>query len=658
MRRPVMSVLVFCLAIGVFNSLRAEYRVWTAKTGGFTIEAEFGGLRDPATVILKLKQGGAKDVPLDRLCEADVKYVRAQSENPFADAPTKAATIASDPVVDGNKPPTSGKVGAIEKEAALSATAREAADIYRVFLEDYSVSALDRAIAKARLEYWESLAARKLARLGQKWVSSEEVAAARTKAINLFYQGVELVRLSQDKLAHEKLLEASKTNPNSIEADFLMSLVYALAVRNYTKAEEHLNICLRRDPDNVAVLNNLALVEIKLGQSTEATNHWKAALASSPTQEVGQNIGRLIDQSGKGRINNVPKTIIAKASAMYGELLVAKTIQGVDKRKGWMYMLIPFTPPEDQQPSDQPKADSLQVDPNLNDLPGVIAGTGTGFVVYPQHILTNKHVAEKAAAFEIQDPTTGNQSRHVAKLKALCDNADLALLHCPTLQAQPVTIDAEIPRRGTDIMLLGYPASDVLGTGLKATRGSIVSLPSPQLENMMLYDAVSNGGNSGGPVCSNRGAVVAIHCASYRTATRYAAGIAMNNAVAFIKQTIPEFEQKAVEPVELPWPDVDERVSKSTVLVVVRSKRQDIGLENRIGNGFLEDRTCNLCGGDGKVSCSARGCTRGTVLTTRNTVVGRSVESEQVRVPCNSCGGSGAAPCRACGGSGRDRELQ
>src|SRR5262245_40861877 len=55
---------------------RAEYRIWTASAGGYTIEAEFVELAAGNVVKLKLKSGEGRDVQLDRLSLADQEYVR------------------------------------------------------------------------------------------------------------------------------------------------------------------------------------------------------------------------------------------------------------------------------------------------------------------------------------------------------------------------------------------------------------------------------------------------------------------------------------------------------------------------------------------------------------------------------------------------------
>lgn len=73
------------------------------------------------------------------------------------------------------------------------------------------------------------------------------------------------------------------------------------------------------------------------------------------------------------------------------------------------------------------------------------------------------------------------------------------------------------------------------------------------------------------------------------------------------------------------------------------------------GSGGLLDQACIYCAGRGQVECPARGCSRGTVGSTRTDVVGRNpvtgqviVKNTPIRVPCGRCGGRGQVDCPHC----------
>ena len=52
-----------------------------------------------------------------------------------------------------------------------------------------------------------------------------------------------MVRLEQDQLGLDKLLEASKADPDSIQADFIIATVYAIVAKRFDKANQHYEVC-------------------------------------------------------------------------------------------------------------------------------------------------------------------------------------------------------------------------------------------------------------------------------------------------------------------------------------------------------------------------------------------------------------------------------
>jgi hypothetical protein len=215
--------------------------------------------------------------------------------------------------------------------------------------------------------------------------------------------------------------------------------------------------------------------------------------------------------------------------------------------------------------------------------------------------------------------------------------------------------DAIVPR-GTDVMLFGYPEMLVLGTSLKATRGSISSIPDPQgslpsrqgtsstVNSKYLYDAVSNAGNSGGPLCDAGANVVAVHSTGYNTASRYAGGVPSTQAIEFVRRTLPDYRPAAIATAKLEWPQVDERASASTMLIWIR--RKNVKAESAsVGGDVIELPFCLFCGGLGKLKCGYPGCVNGQVTLRTG------------RRDCPKCNGAGALGCDVCDGVGLDVRL-
>ena len=63
---------------------------------------------------------------------------------------------------------------------------------------------------------------------------------------------------------------------------------------------------------------------------------------------------------------------------------------------------------------------------------------------------------------------------------------------------------------GQEVRAIGYPLSDVLGSSLKATRGTISGIDAVDGGKRFQIDASVNGGNSGGPLVTEGGQVVGV----------------------------------------------------------------------------------------------------------------------------------------------------
>ncbi|HEX4147894.1 MAG TPA: trypsin-like peptidase domain-containing protein, partial [Pirellulales bacterium] len=609
---------------------RAEFRIWSAAAGGFTTDAEFVELRSGDVVHLRLRSGAEKDVPLDRLSPADQNYVR---------------THARDAAGDARKPEEGrgNRLAKLEHEADRAPTAEEALRLYHVFRDDPATTETQRQAIAPRIEELCKLAEKKMVRIGSKWATPTEFRARRNKANGLMKAGLEMLRLKQEDAFRGKFAEAAKVEPESIRADFLLGMLYSMLSSNYTKSKQCFDLCAKREPENVAVLNNLALAAMRRGDMTIAMATWRKAVKIEPNQFMVQNLGRLLDQASKNKLN-VPKGIVDNAVDMYTTLLAMEKFERADLKRGWLWMFIDQESMSLAKLGDQKKTVESPAPKPSEDGAAVIGG-GTGFVVFPQYILTNNHVVAGGTSFDIQTSDGSKDNLLHATLVAHSEKPDLALLKCEQLQAAPVAIDPAPLGRGTDIMTLGYPEMFALGASLKATRGVISAIPSSAVDDMYLYDAVINHGNSGGPVCDSRGNVVAVTTVMTTTEGKFGGGIPSAAALAFVQQHVPNFQPVDVAQQPLDWPGVDQKVSPATVLVWTRSKT---GAESTslAGSGFYEDRDCLVCNGLGVLKCTAPGCSGGIVTVRKGTTTSNA--------PCPVCAGKTIAACRVCGGKGID----
>jgi S1-C subfamily serine protease len=205
----------------------------------------------------------------------------------------------------------------------------------------------------------------------------------------------------------------------------------------------------------------------------------------------------------------------------------------------------------------------------------VVVSSGTGFVVAPHMILTNRHVVEHATGVLVLNPKNPKGEPLNAQLIAIADGVDLALVRCDSLDASSLPLTDKLPPRGSDIMVLGYPLGPDFGTALKSTRGSMVAMPDASVDNMCLYDAITNPGNSGGPLCDKKGHVAAVvRAVTGSVGGSYGAAIPIVNAIPFLHAHIPKLATAAGDDKELDWPAVDAKVSPSTVLIL---KKENLG---------------------------------------------------------------------------------
>jgi S1-C subfamily serine protease len=637
-----LPAFVVCLAFFTQTADAAEMRTWTAASGGFTIEAELVEVKGDVAR-LKTKDGRVLDVPLAQLSAADQAFARP------APAGGAAPVAGPGPIAASTTMPEKPSAAFLRalKAADRCRNPEEAIVALKVFYDDPQHAPEERAYAAGRIAECQDAAAKKLVRVNKKWVAKEEADAVRKKADELMRQGLHLYKFNEDAFKR-KFTEAAAMEPEEIRAEFLMGLVYTFG-RQGGKALPIFQKCLVRDPENIAVLNNVAMLAAAKGDFNAALSHWRRALDAQPDQRVVHNIGRFLEQCTKTTIN-VPKTVRDGLSLPYAELTASNKFEETDGEVGWLLMLIEKSDLDISvgDDDDDKKQEQKSPAPEPND-DGTVIGSGTGFVVAPGYVLTNEHVAMDDAGYEIQAP---DGTRHKATRVAADKDLDLALLKCEPLTAPALVLHDAIVPRGTDVMLFGYPEMLVLGASLKATRGSISSLPDPPsstssrqgtssaVNSKYLYDAVSNAGNSGGPLCDAGANVVAVHSTGYNTASRYAGGIPSTQALEFVKKSLPDFQASAPSSARLEWPKVDERASASTMLIWIRKKNAKVETAS-LGGDVVELPFCLFCGGTGKTKCNYGGC--------RNGRVGNA--------PCPTCEGKAFVDCAVCGGVGIDVEL-
>jgi S1-C subfamily serine protease len=474
--------------------------------------------------------------------------------------PSQDKTTTATKTPKPTKPVTSQKVKTLEANALKCQTAEEAQTLYKFFMAAPESSADEKEQAQGRYDYWEQAAVDQMVRVGPKWMAKEDADALQKEADDLVREAMEMLNVDNFAAATAKLEKASKVYPEHLESVFLLA-VNAFLKRDFKIAETKFNQCLSRAPNNIALLNNVAICEIQMKRYAQAVKHWdRAATLDLDNNNVAQNIGQFISDVNLKRFVNVEKNALSDATEIYQKMITKDPGNRANSTRGYVVMKMLRSNAATETPGEESR----------------VIGNGTGFVIAEGYVLTNRHVVDDADSLVIQDPTKGDGLPFHAKVVAISKELDIALLECRQLKAPAVPVNTIPVGRGTEVMAFGFPMATVVGKGLKATRGIITGLPSDATEKMLVLDVHVNPGNSGGPLCDRSGRVVGVVAAKTMTTTlvqSYGLAIPINDALPFIKQHIRDYASPKVETKIAEWTDVDAVISPSTVMILIQKKQ-------------------------------------------------------------------------------------
>jgi S1-C subfamily serine protease len=136
---------------------------------------------------------------------------------------------------------------------------------------------------------------------------------------------------------------------------------------------------------------------------------------------------------------------------------------------------------------------------------------GSGFVISPQHILTNAHVV--AGVTQHQTVTTPNGTVYAANVVFYDPQVDVAVLDVPGLPLRPLQF-AGPANVGDDAVVSGYPLNATVLQQAPARIGDVQDAQGPNIYQTatvtrQIYEirALVEEGNSGGPLLSPSGSV-------------------------------------------------------------------------------------------------------------------------------------------------------
>ena len=137
-------------------------------------------------------------------------------------------------------------------------------------------------------------------------------------------------------------------------------------------------------------------------------------------------------------------------------------------------------------------------------------GSGSGFIIASDGlVITNEHVVSNESNVGVW---LTNGHRYDATVLDRDSTSDLALLKIDGGRFQAFAVgDSDRVRMGDEVLALGFPIADTIGTNLTVTRGIISSTRTENGVRLLQTDASLNPGNSGGPLVNLNGEVIGVN---------------------------------------------------------------------------------------------------------------------------------------------------
>ncbi len=137
------------------------------------------------------------------------------------------------------------------------------------------------------------------------------------------------------------------------------------------------------------------------------------------------------------------------------------------------------------------------------------SGTGTGFIIGPNQILTNAHVVSDSRRLLVT--RRGSSQKHVARVRHIAHDCDLALIELQDFtpfEGLPHLTIGGMPKLESRVSAIGYPVG---GERLSVTQGVVSRIDFSSYSHsrsdshlVIQIDAAINPGNSGGPVIQDQ----------------------------------------------------------------------------------------------------------------------------------------------------------
>ena len=516
--------------------------------------------------------------------------------------------------------------------------------------------------------------------------------------------------------------EISKQFPDSPYASMMTGLAYATGMGDYKKADRYFKKARStiQDAQNIlgdgfheqtekSIYNNLAISALKARKGNTAVKHLAAATTDSQIpfsiyhnatllMEVTRERGNYIKFNGDNR-NKLVGLLARKAPASPSGKVPSRFLYSlkwnepisIEQLDRFLQAGGKFIPTATSK-SNYLGGAVFSTEKQLSDRGYVAYCSGSGFLISPSLMITNRHVvqsSDNSLSYTITQYREDGKPRlvggSIVKWSAVAEE-DLALIKLDQpMNAPALPLNTADLKDRQSITIIGFPEIDKRGEHLAASSGSFIRYhaewPWFYSSNQITF------GNSGGPAVDLNGNVVGIafkkrNYAKYKLIGKHWLEIQfMNEAISISNKTLKEFLKVAApdfvlpEMRQTPYPSQQELVEDvrgSIMLVkswipptsVVKKNSENrselaqlklMKLANLNEKRLFPDLICMRCSGNGYVDCPNRQCHRGRVSrrTTRQTgtdpIHGTPIlQSNTVYDECRVCDGNGRGVCPDC----------
>jgi serine protease Do len=245
---------------------------------------------------------------------------------------------------------------------------------------------------------------------------------------------------------------------------------------------------------------------------------------------------------------------------------------------------------------------------------------GSGFIIDPAgHIVTNKHVVERAADLKIH-VTTNDGKTYNAHYIAGDDNTDLAFIKIDAQTAFPfINLDNISPNLlGQTVIVVG----NAVGYGSSISRGVLsalkrnVTVDDTEYKDLVQTDAAINPGNSGGPVIDLSGRLVGIASAKMAFTPQGVPTQGLGFAIPadVVRDSVNRFKKIAVKEGKLKDQPAAADSSVSRVEKFFGMQLQDLNQELSDALGYIRGRGVLITGVEPESPADDAGIERGMVI--------------------------------------------